>query len=132
MRTQTTTVTIDGNEIPFRVSAATPIIYRNEFHKDMFQELSVIEGSEPVADENGEVVAVTIPEGAVETILELAYIMAKQGDTKLKVSFLEWLERFSFESITNGEVLQPVLELLISDRETIVEDKKKADEQSDQ
>lgn len=132
MRTQTINVMIDGQEVPMRVSAATPIIYRNEFHKDMFKTLDGLSGGEPITDDKGDVVAVTIPEGAVEAILELAYVMAKQGDPKLKVSFVEWLEGFSFEAITSGEVLQPILQMLNNDKETIVESKKKVDQQSDQ
>ena len=131
IKTQTKIVEIDGQEIPMRISAATPIYFRNIFHKDMFKALNELDNTEQIQDENGNVVAVTFPDGAVETVLEMAYVMACQGNPTLKMPFIEWLEGFRFETLTSGEAFQPVLEMIHGDEETIVEDKKKAEQQTE-
>ena len=125
IKTKTQIVTIDGKEIPMRISGATPILYRNEFHKDML--VSMSELNKTTTDET----SITIPEGAVETLLEMAYIMAKQGDSKLKKPFVEWLDEMSFDAILSGGLLEAVMKMFNNDEETIVEDKKKADQQSE-
>lgn len=79
------TITIDGKEMGFAANAATPFRFKQTFHKDLFYIL----GNEKRAEEDG-----------VETITQLAFIMAKQAEkadmNKLNNdAFLEWLEGFS-------------------------------------
>lgn len=131
MKTKERTVTIDGQEIKMRISGATPILYRNEFKKDMFVQMQELDNGEVEFDSEGNPVSVSLPDGAVETLLELAYILARQGDSKLKVSFIEWLDRFSFESLTNGEAFGSVLLMIRGDEEVIVEEKKSQDQPSE-
>lgn len=125
IKTKTQIVTIDGQDVPMRISGATPILYRNEFHKDMLVSMAQLQSSE----QDGE--SVTIPEGAIETLLEIAFIMAKQGDSSMKKTYVEWLDEISFESITDGTVLTAVMNMFNKDKETLVEDKKKADQQTE-
>ena len=129
LKTKTKIIVIDGMEIPMRISAATIIFYKNEFHKDMFKNLSKLTEGEVNYDENGNAVSATIPEEAVETILEVGYIMAKQGDSKMKKSFVEWLDQFSFESITDS-ALAEIMSMIQGDQETMEEPKKNNEEQS--
>lgn len=124
IKTQTKTFMIDGKEVPFRISGATPILYRNEFHKDMI--VSMTELNKIQEDEN----AITIPEGAIESLLEMAYIMAKQGDTSMKKPFIDWLDEISFEAILNGGILEAVVKMFNGDSEQIVKDEKKTDQPS--
>ena len=131
MKTKERIVQIDGQEIKMRISGATPILYRNEFKKDMFVQMQELDKGEVVYDDEGNAVAVSLPDGAVETLLELAYILARQGDSKLKVSFIEWLDRFSFDSLTNGDAFGSVLLMIRGDEEPIVEEKKSQDQQSE-
>ena len=37
------TITIDGQEVAFKASAATPRIYRMKFHRDIFKDLRDLE-----------------------------------------------------------------------------------------
>lgn len=79
------TITIDGKEMGFAANAATPFRFKQTFHKDLFYIL----GNETRAAEEG-----------VETVTQLAFIMAKQAEkadmNKLNNdAFIEWLEGFS-------------------------------------
>ena len=129
MKTETRTVTIDGIEIPMRISGATVIYYRNEFRKDMFASLAKLQGGEVETDEDGNAVSMTLPDGAVETLLEVGFIMAKQANPKMKMSIEEWLDQFSWDSIT-GEALSEIASMIRSDKESLEEPKKNNEEQS--
>lgn len=131
IKTITRTVIIDGQEIPMRISGATVIFYKNEFKKDLFSNLSNLSSAEIKTDEKGNPIAMTIPEDAVETLLEVGYIMAKQGNPKLKETFVEWLDSFSFEAITST-ALSEIAMMLYNDQKTLEEPKKNNEEQSDE
>lgn len=78
------TIKIDDKEIKLTANAATPFRFRQMFKKDLFQIL----GNEEKAEAEG-----------VETISELAFIMAKQAEgadmSKLaEDEFYTWLEGF--------------------------------------
>lgn len=79
------TLTIDGKELAFAANAATPFRFKQTFNKDLFFVL----GNEKRAEEDG-----------LETIMQLAFIMAKQAEkadmtTLDENQFIEWLEGFS-------------------------------------
>lgn len=78
------TITIDDKEIKLAANAATPFRYRQMFKKDLLQIL----GNEEKAEAEG-----------VETISELAFIMAKQAEGAdmarlAEDEFYTWLEGF--------------------------------------
>lgn len=78
------TVTVDGKDLEMAANAATPIRFRQVFKKDL---LSIL-GNEKRAEEEG-----------VETVMQLAFIMAKQAEkadmaTLNEDMFIEWLEGF--------------------------------------
>ena len=75
------TIEIDGKTVPFKANALTALIYRRDFQKDLFAELRNIDLKE-------------MSVATMQTIYELAYVMAKQGDKSLKLNFSEWLENF--------------------------------------
>lgn len=78
------TLTVDGKELALAANAATPFRFKQTFKKDLFHVL----GNEQLAQENG-----------VETVMQLAFIMAKQAEkadmnTLTEDQFIEWLEGF--------------------------------------
>lgn len=86
------TITIDGNELALAANAATPFRYKQLFKKDLFHIL----GNEQLAQENG-----------VETVTELAFIMAKQAEkadmnSLSQDNFVEWLEGFGPMAFVEG------------------------------
>lgn len=108
-------INIDGKDIKLRCSAATYIKYRSVFKEDLFTQLQDI--SKNIGE--GE----SIPDGALATMYQAAYIMAMQGDKNLKVDFETWMDQFELTSSIQG--VQGVLSLLMGDQETIDEAKKK-------
>lgn len=113
-------IIVDGIPVQMKSTGATYIKYRNAFHKDLFKELQAI----GQAVQDGE----QMPEGAVETLLRAAYIMAQQATPSDKRSFEEWLDQFSL--LGSIENVQGVYALLLADRETLEEPKKKNDQPS--
>lgn len=86
------TLTIDGKKMEITANAATPFRYKQVFKKDLFAVL----GNEDKAQNEG-----------VETVTELAFIMAKQAEkadmNKLNYDeFIQWLEGFSAMAFVNS------------------------------
>lgn len=86
------TIKIDDKEIKLAANAATPFRFRQMFKKDLFQIL----GNEEKAEAEG-----------VETISELAFVMAKQAEgadmSKLaEDEFYTWLEEFGPMAFIEG------------------------------
>jgi hypothetical protein len=76
------TLTIGGKDVALAANAATPFRFKQVFKKDLFYVL----GDEKRAEENG-----------VETVMQLAFIMAKQAEkTDMNQlnedGFVNWLE----------------------------------------
>lgn len=130
MNTTVKTITIDGIEIPMKISGATYLKFRNEFHEDMFAKIQKVNQSEGQVMEDG-TTQYQLDGEAIETLLQIAYIMAKQGNPELETSFEDWLDQFSFNAtMTDG--LQGVLAMINNDQEVLEEPKKKQDQKTDQ
>lgn len=84
-------IKIDGKDITFKCSAATPRIYRQHFGSD------ILVDSERLlkAVQNGGTLTVE----ALETFENLAYIMALQADPDIPDDPTAWLDSFSVFSI---------------------------------
>lgn len=113
------TILIDGQEVAVRCSAATYVLYREEFKSDLFADLQRI----TTAIGDGE----AIPDGAIDVLLRATFIMARQA-SKEKKSYTEWLDQFDLLGGIDG--IQAVYTFLLDDRETIADPKKKRDQQS--
>lgn len=85
-------IEIDGKEIEVVANAATPFRFKQIFHKDLL----TILGNEKKAEEEG-----------VETVTQLAFVMAKQAEkadmSKLnEAEMINWLEDFSPMAFINA------------------------------
>lgn len=109
-------ITIDGIDVPMKISGATYLKFRNEFHEDMFKKLQSLN------DIDGE-----IGDDAINTLLQIAYIMARQATPTMTDSFEDWLDQFSFTGAINDALLG-VLSMVNNDQVTIDEAKKKSDQ----
>lgn len=89
-------ILIDGKNVRLKANALTAIVYRREFQKDLFDELTHIDPKKMTGE-------------GIRTIYELAYVMAKQGDSSIHDSFEQWLD--SFEVFPIEEVGSEVLAL---------------------
>jgi hypothetical protein len=107
-------IVIDGKEVPFSASAAIPRLYRNKFGRDIFKDLSALQGSV----EGG-----TIDVPSLEMFENIAYIMAKHADPSVPDTPDEWLDEFNAFSIY--QVLPEIIELWGMNAKTDVISKKK-------
>ena len=120
----TKTVSIDGQEVTFRASAAVPRLYRVKFHRDIYKDLSALEKSLNASDES----ASTLDSFSLEMFENVSYIMAKHADPSIPDSPEEWLERVNTFSIY--QVLPRIIELWGLNVRTEAEAKKNFVQQS--
>ena len=111
-------ITISGQEVPFRASATTPRLYRAKFKRDIFRDLTKLEGAYSKRTEDGDELQIE----DLEIFENLAYIMALQADPSIPATIDEWLDRFDMFSIY--QVLPQILELWGENLMTEVEAKK--------
>ena len=111
-------ITISGQEVPFRASATTPRLYRAKFKRDIFRDLTKLEGAYSKRTEDGDELQIE----DLEIFENLAYIMALQADPSIPATIDEWLDRFDIFSIY--QVLPQILELWGENLMTEVEAKK--------
>jgi len=79
-----TTITLNGKDHKFRISAATTYVYRQQFGKDLLREFQRI-SKNTKKDE--------LPDSAVDVMSEVAYIAAKQADKTIP-DIEEWMDQF--------------------------------------
>lgn len=84
----TKTIKIGGGEVKLAANAATPLRYKQLFNKDLFKIFAAASKNE----EDGIALA--------DTVSELAFIMAKQGEeadmnTLTFDEYVEWLEGYA-------------------------------------
>lgn len=101
----TKTISIDGQEVTFRASAAVPRLYRVKFHRDIYKDLSALQKSLGENDEN----ASRLDSFSLEMFENISYIMAKHADPSIPNTPEEWLERFNTFSIY--QVLPEIIDL---------------------
>ena len=112
------TITISGQEVPFRSSATVPRLYRAKFKRDIFKDLTKLEQSYSKRTEDGDEMQIE----DLEIFENVAYIMAFHADPKIPDTIDEWLEQFDMFSIY--QVLPQILELWGDNLLTEVEAKK--------
>ena len=114
----TKTITIDGQEVTFRASAAVPRLYRVKFHRDIYKDLAALEKAMGENDEG----ASLMDSFSLEMFENISYIMARHADPTIPDTPDEWLEQFNTFSIYH--VLPEIIELWGLNVETEVESKK--------
>ena len=111
-------ITIDGQEVPFKASAAIPRIYRMRFHRDIYKDLRDLEkGIDKNDPENS-----NLDLFSLEMFENIAYVMAKHADPSIPDTPEEWLDGFNTFSIY--QVLPQISELWGLNTQTDVQAKK--------
>lgn len=111
-------IEIDGKQVAFKASAAIPRIYRMKFHRDIYKDLKVLEGSIGTNLEE----ASNLDLFSLEMFENIAYVMAKHADKTIPDTPEEWLDEFNTFSIY--QVLPKLIELWGLNVQTDVEAKK--------
>ena len=115
----TRTVTIDGQEVTFRASAAIPRIYRLRFQRDIYRDLRDLSKDLEGQDQENS----TLDTFSLEMFENIAYIMAKHADPSIPDTPEEWLDGFNTFSIY--QVLPEIIKLWGLNVQTDVDSKKK-------
>ena len=111
-------ITIDGQEVPFKASAAIPRIYRMRFNRDIYKDLRDLEkGIDKNDPENS-----NLDLFSLEMFENIAYVMAKHADPSIPDTPEEWLDGFNTFSIY--QVLPQIIELWGLNTQTDVQAKK--------
>ena len=111
-------ITIDGQEVPFKASAAIPRIYRMRFHRGIYKDLRDLEkGIDKNDPENS-----NLDLFSLEMFENIAYVMAKHADPSIPDTPEEWLDGFNTFSIY--QVLPQIIELWGLNTQTDVQAKK--------
>ena len=98
-------ITIDGQEVAFKASAAIPRIYRMRFHRDIYKDLRDLEkGIDKNDPENS-----NLDLFSLEMFENIVYVMAKHADPSIPDTPEEWLDGFNAFSIY--QVLPQIIEL---------------------
>jgi len=119
------TIEIDGVQVAFQASAATPRLYRNLFQRDIFADMDHLMASMQGQDET---------QSGLDTFdLELfenaAFTMAKQANPNIPDDVMTWLDNFEMFSIYH--ILPHLIELWGVNMESMSEAKKKDQQQTD-
>lgn len=113
----TKTIEIDGMPITFRASAAIPRLYRNQFRRDIYKDLAVLEKS--IGDGNSS----DLDSFSLELFENIAWLMVKHADPEhVPDTPDEWLDQFNTFSIY--EILPQIISLWGVNVEQQVESKK--------
>ena len=117
-------IEIDGQQVPFKASAAIPRIYRMKFQRDIYKDLRALEKS--VGDNSEE--SSNLDMFSLEMFENIAFVMAKHADAGIPNTPEEWLDGFNTFSIY--QVLPQLIELWGLNVQTDVESKKNFARQS--
>lgn len=117
-----TTIKIDGKDMRFKASAATPMLYRSRFNRDLLRDLqSLAAQMQRGRDADG-----NLPVQVLETFSRMAYIMAKQADPDTVPDTPEaWLD--GIPVLPFYGLFPVLLDLWSGNVEALEESKKKAD-----
>mgnify|MGYP005797641387 CR=1 FL=1 len=100
------TITIDGQEVAFKASAAIPRIYRMKFHRDIFKDLRDLEKSIDKNDPENS----SLDLFSLEMFENIAYVMAKHAIHSIHDAAIEWLDGLNVCS--NSQVRPQIIERL--------------------
>lgn len=99
------TITIDGKEITFKSTGATPMRYKAQFGREFFADLTMIAGT------TGEFKKEDISSVNFETFYNIAWTLAKAANKDIP-SPIEWLD--TFDEFPIFDILPEIQDMMIS------------------
>lgn len=102
------TIEIDGKQVRFKSTAATPLRYKAQFGKDYFSEIMKLEGLTKLGKAKNK--AEALKEIDFDTFYNLVWILAKTADKSIPEP-LEWLD--GFEEFPLFEIIPQVQDLIL-------------------
>lgn len=109
------TIEIDGKQVKFKSTAATPLRYKAQFHKDYFSEILKLEKLEKVMKNKKISDAERLANVDFDLFYNVAWVFAKTADKAIKEP-IEWLDEF--ETFPLETILPQLMELIISNMQS--------------
>jgi hypothetical protein len=110
------TIEIDGKQVKFKSTAATPLRYKAQFGKDYFSEIIKMEELTKLKKSKDTAKALSLID--FDTFYNLIWVLAKTADPKIPEP-LEWLDTFGEFPLM--EIMPQIQELIL----TCIQGKKK-------
>ncbi|MCK0471392.1 hypothetical protein [Halalkalibacter sp. APA_J-10(15)] len=107
------TIEIDGKNIRFKSTAATPLRYKAQFHNDFFTDIMKMEKLTKIKSKNPTYDQLKALD--TEVFYNICWVLAKTADKKIPEP-LDWLD--DFDEFPLFELLPQLQELIISTLQT--------------
>ncbi|MCP3025417.1 hypothetical protein [Halobacillus sp. A5] len=104
------TIEIDGKQVRFKSTGATPLRYKTQFGKDFFADLMKMESLTKLK-KNKQPTYKDLKDLDMETFYNIVWVLAKTADKEISEP-IEWLD--TFDEFPLFEVLPQLQELMIS------------------
>jgi hypothetical protein len=102
------TIEIDGKQVKFKSTAATPLRYKAQFGKDYFSEILKMEGLTKLKKSKNN--AEDLAKIDFDTFYNIIWVLAKTADKSIPEP-LEWLD--GFEEFPLFEIIPQVQDLIV-------------------
>lgn len=104
------TIEIDGKQVKFKSTAATPLRFKRQFGKDFFAEIYKLEPMQKAMQNKKLSNAEKLAKVDFELFYNIAWVLAKTADDKISEP-LTWLDGFDVFPI--GEIFPELNELIV-------------------
>jgi hypothetical protein len=105
------TITIDGKEVKFRSTGATPLRYKAQFRKDYLAEIMKLNSLGKLKGKNGEIDPKAVETIDFEVFYEIAWTLAKTANKDI-ADPITWLDEF--ETFPIMEIIPDLQEMITS------------------
>lgn len=102
-------IEIDGKQVKFKSTAATPLRYKAQFGKDYFLEILKMEELTKIKKTKNQ--AETLAKIDFNTFYNIIWVLAKTADKKIPEP-LEWLD--TFEEFPLFEIIPQIQDLIVA------------------
>lgn len=102
------TIEIDGKQVKFKSTAATPLRYKAQFGKDYFLEILKMEGLSKLKKSKNNEKALELID--FDTFYNIIWVLAKTADNNIPEP-LEWLD--TFEEFPLFEIIPQLQEMIL-------------------
>ena len=103
------TIEIDGKQVSFKSTAATPLRYKAQFGRDYFSEILKMEELTKIKKTKNK--AETLAKIDFNTFYNIIWVLAKTADKKIPEP-LEWLD--TFEEFPLFEIIPQIQDLIVA------------------
>lgn len=87
-------INVGGKDIKFKATAKTPLLYRTFLKRDIFKDIGKMQSNFRKIQEGDEEDVAQIETETVNILQMIAYVMAKQADSKITSDYDEWIDQF--------------------------------------